>query len=584
VDGPVIRPRSLLSLLSLPLLLIAGSVPGAARGLGGHSPDAAFDPSPGFDVLGYDLSLELRSGSDSITALQRIRVLVTSDTLGALRLQLRGLKVDSASVEGAGVRVERHGDTLLLPLPPTPRLVPGDTLSAAVAYHGRPSDGLIMRPDVHGHWTVFGDNWPDRARYWFPSVDHPGDKATVVFRLTIPDDWTSVANGTRVLDLPLPGGKRRQVWVERVPIPVYTMVVGAGRLAVEDGGLARAGPGGLAVPIHYVVFPEDSARGPELFGAAARIVEAFSGLFGPFPYRKLDLVESATRYGGMENAGAIFFDENNVSEGGSPETEVAHEIAHQWFGDEVTEARWRDIWLSEGFASYGDALWQELSRGRAAYRKRMAEFEARYLASDAVGRPVLGRVPADLTLLLDRNAYEKGAWVLHMLRGVVGDSAFFDGLRRYVARYRGRSALTPQFESAMEDASGRDLAWFFDQWLRRPGYPRVEVGWSWDAAGRALDLCARQLQAGDPYRLRIAVRVMRPNGADTTLDVRLDGAAAGQRIPLRAAPDSVQADPEDGILGPVEARKMGAGEAGACPARRSAGSGPGSRGVPGSAS
>jgi aminopeptidase N len=570
-----------LSLLVLSLLPLAvdgavappvGSAPVAATASGRSvvarvarsAPDTAFDPSPGFDVLAYDLSLDLRDGSDSIVALQRVRALVTSNTLRSLRLELRGLHVDSASVQGRSVRVDRRGDTLLLPLAADVHPVAGDTLTAMVAYHGHPADGLIMKRDVHGQWTAFADNWPDRARYWFASVDHPADKAAVTFRVTMPADWTSVANGVRVLDLPLPDGRRREVWVEKVAIPVYTMVVGAGRLAVEDGGLARVGAGRPAVPIHYVAFPGDSARGPELFGAAARIVEAFSRLFGPYPYRKLDLVESATRYGGMENTTAIFFPQEGVSEGSVSESTVAHEIAHQWFGDGVTEARWRDLWLSEGFASYGDALWQEASRGRDAYRRRMAEFEARYLASDAVERPVLGPVPADLTRLLDANAYQKGAWVLGMLRGLVGDSAFFGGLRRYFARYQGESALTAQLESAVEDASGRRLGWFFDQWLRRPGAPRVEVDWFWNAGRGVLELDACQTQPGEPYRLRVPVRLAGAGGKETTVVVRMEGRAATLRVPFAAAPDSVAADPDDTILGPVTARRAPAGAAEAC--------------------
>lgn len=576
-----------LSLLAVPLAAVplaavplaaapGGAVPATATPAASRTPaaapapaDSSFDPSPGFDVLGYDLSLDLQDGSDSIGALQRVRALVTSDGLRSLRLDLRGLHVDSASVQGVPVRPDRRGDTLLLPVPSRLHLVTGDTVTASVAYHGRPADGLSLKRDIHGRWTVFADNWPDRARNWFASVDHPADKAAVTFRVTMPSDWTSVANGVRVLDLPLPDGRRRQVWVEKIPIPVYTMVVGAGRLAVEDGGVARVGPGRRAVPIHYVVFPEDAARGPQLFGDAARIVETFSRLFGPYPYRKLDLVESATRYGGMENTTAIFFPEDGVSRGSVTEATVAHEITHQWFGDGVTEARWRDLWLSEGFASYGDALWQEASAGRDAYRRRMAEFEARYLGSDAVGRPVLGPVPADLTRLLDANAYQKGAWVLGMLRGLVGDSAFFGGLRRYFARYRGESALTADFESAMESASGRDLGWFFDQWLHRAGAPSVVVDWSWDAGRGSLALDACQTQPGDPYRLRVPVRIAAAGGRDTTVVLRMAGRAAGLRVPLDAAPDSVAADPFDTILGPVRARRAPAGGTGSCGPGRS---------------
>jgi len=539
--------------IGLPALLVtAGSArPVPARPAPQQTvPPTRPDPSPGFDVLGYDLSLTLEAGSDSISAVQRVRALVTSADLGELRLELRGLTVDSARVAGRAVHASRRDDTLSLPLPGALRPEVGDTLVAAVAYHGRPSDGLIARPNVHGDWTVFADDWPDRASHWFASVDHPADKASVTFRLTLPEGWTSVANGVLALDTPLPGGGRLQVWREEEAIPVYTMVVGAGRLAVEDGGAARAGPEGTPVPVTYVVFPQDTARGPELFGATRRILEAFARRFGPFPYRKLAMVESATRYGGMENASAIYFPEDGVSEGRVRESTVAHEIAHQWFGDGVTEASWRDLWLSEGFASFGDALWQEASRGEAAYRARMADFERTYLGSDVTARPVLGPIPHDLTSLLDANAYQKGAWVLYMLRRKVGDGAFFDGLRRYFQRYRGRSALTADFEAAMEDASGLDLSGFFRQWLERPGYPEVAVTWAWDAGSGALRLRSCQEQTGDPYRLELPVRI-RAAGTVRELRMTVAGTRDTLRVPLAAAPDSVAADPLDRVLGPV---------------------------------
>ena len=549
--------------IGLAALLAAGRPARSATPHGSPPPSAPPDPSPGFDVLGYDLSLTLEAGSDSIAAVQRVRALVTSADLGALRLELRGLTVDSARVAGRAVRPSRAGDTLSLPLPDGLRPEVGDTLVAAVAYRGRPSDGLIARPNVHGDWTVFADDWPDRASHWFASVDHPADKAAVTFRLTLPEGWTSVANGVRTLDAPLPGGGRLQVWREEEAIPVYTMVVGAGRLAVQDGGAARAGPGGTPVPVTYVTFPQDTARGPKLFGATRRILEALARRFGPFPYRKLAMVESATRYGGMENASAIYFPEDGVSGGRVRESTVAHEIAHQWFGDAVTEASWRDLWLSEGFASFGDALWQEASRGEAAYRARMADFERIYLGSDVTGRPVLGPIPDDLTRLLDANAYQKGAWVLYMLRRKVGDAAFFDGLRRYFERYRGRSALTADFRAAMEDASGLDLSGFFRQWLERPGYPEVSVTWAWDADAGALRLRACQEQGGDPYRLELPVRV-RAGSAARTVRMTVEDARATLRVPLGSAPDSVAADPLDRILGPV---RTGRGDPGAvCPA------------------
>ncbi len=557
-------------------VLVAGP---EARAAGPPEPD----PSPGFDVLAYDLRLSLRSGEPTVRAEQRVRFLVTSGGLDSVGLHLEGLTVDSARVAGRRVAVDRRDGRVWMPVGGAGSegaggsvqgegaTVPagGDTLAAAVFYHGRPSDGLILRRNLHGHWTAFADNWPDRARHWFASVDHPADKARVTFRLEVPGDWTTVANGPRRESRPLADGRKLEVWHMDAAIPTYTMVVGAGRLAERRAGFARAGPGGAPIPLWRVTFSEDVGAAEEGFRRAGEMVERFAGRLGPYPYRKLSLVQAATRFGGMENTTAIFFPEDAVAAGEISETLVAHEVAHMWFGDAVTEARWAELWLSEGFATYFAALWHLWADGPDRFDREMAELERSYLGSDVVDQPVIPEVtPDSLLLLLNDNNYEKGAWVLHMLRAHLGDDAFYEGLRRYFLRHRHATARTRDLRGALEDASGRDLGWFFEQWLRRPGYPELRAEWSPRERGGRPGVLVRLRQepvpeqgsaSRPPFRLLVPVEV-RAGGAAVVHRRWLEGRRAEWWLPAPGAAEAgsveaVELDPANTLLGPTRARR-----------------------------
>lgn len=571
------RPRTAGRARAVALTLAAAvglgfSLPAGAQEVRG---DDAPDPSPGFDVLAYDLRLSLEPGSRTIRAEQRVRLLVTSGGLDSVGLHLEDLSVDSARVAGGAVRPERRDGRVYLPVrvpdgrTEAPPPAPGDTISAVLSYHGEPADGLILRRNLHGDWTVFADNWPDRARHWFASVDHPADKARVTFRLEVPEGWTTVANGLRRESRPLPGGRKREVWHMASAIPTYTMVVGAGRLAERRAGFARAGPGDAAIPLWRITFPEDVGASDAGFRRAAEMLDRFAGRVGPYPYRKLSLVQAATRFGGMENTTAIFFAEEAVAAGEVSETLVAHEIAHMWFGDAVTEARWAELWLSEGFATYFAALWHLWADGTERFREEMEELERSYLDSPVTGQPVIPEAtPDSLLTLLDANNYEKGAWVLHMLRIQLGDDAFYQGLRRYFLRHRHGAARTADLRRALEDASGRELERFFDQWLRRPGYPELEAEWSREERGGRPGVLVRLRQVpgmeggsggGRVFRLLVPVE-LRAAGETAVHRRWLEARSAEWWLPAPGPVDAVEVDPANTLLGPARVGPAPAGE------------------------
>ncbi|MEP7327235.1 MAG: M1 family aminopeptidase, partial [Gemmatimonadota bacterium] len=217
-------------------------------------------------------------------------------------------------------------------------------------------------------------------------------------------------------------------------------------------------------------------------------------VIGEFPYSRLTHVQSSTIFGGMENSTAIFYDENAYRRHRLSESTVAHETAHQWFGDAVTERDWPHLWLSEGFATYFAALWDGHAGGDSAFEATMKLAASSVFNSNTSNGPVVDSA-ASLLDLLNTNNYQKGSWVLHSLRGLIGDSTFFAGIRKYYRDFRDSTVLSEDFQREMEEASGSDLGWYFTQALHQPGFPKLEIATHYDSAGKALQLTIRQTQA-----------------------------------------------------------------------------------------
>jgi aminopeptidase N len=510
----------------------------------------------GWDVLHYDIEVALPAGPGWIAGRTFLRVLRTAAEATVLPLDLVGLAATSVRVNGGPVAIDQRAGKLLVP---TVGGRAGDTLGIEVVYAGTPDDGLVLGKTTAGDPSAFADNWPDRARYWFPAVDHPADKATVAFTVHAPATWEVVSNGVMVgAPTPTPPGmggppgeRRTWRWREDAPIPTYTMVIGATELVVDTVGTAACGkaprsprPDGC-VAVTTWLYPSDREKGAPSFRRAARMVDLLSDWVAPFPYEKLAHVQSSTRFGGMENVSAIFYDEISVAAGRDRggrdfEETVAHETAHQWFGDSVTEADWHHLWLSEGFANYFEALFYELAGEPEVFR-------------DDLDRPVIDPAASDLFALLNENNYDKGAWVLHMLRGVVGDSAFHAGIRAYYDRHQNGTALTSDLEAAMERASGRDLGWFFEQWLQRPGYPTLRVTHRFEAAEQQIVVDIEQTQKASWPRFRVPTHVLvRGPWGERRQPVQLDGARTTVRVPAPSAASAVIVDPDGWVLAVTE--------------------------------
>ena len=359
----------------------------------------------------------------------------------------------------------------------------------SIDYSGIPADGLIISDNKYGRRTFFADNWPDRASNWIPCVDHPYDKATVDFLITSPDHYEVVGSGYLVEESCLSKHTKLTHWKEDVPIATKVMAIGVASFAARLEGKVND------IPVWTWVFTENRKEGFYDYSVALKPLAFYSQLIGPYPYEKLANVQSKTIFGGLENAGCIFYAENSVTGLGGTESLMAHEIAHQWFGNSVTENDWHHIWLSEGFATYLTAVYQEKTYGKEKLDEIMKSARDRvigfFLRSP---KPVVDTTITNLMRLLNTNSYQKGAWVLHMLRRELGDDLFWKGMRSFYERYKNRNALSSDFKTVMEEVSKKNLEKFFSQWLYVAGQPDLKITTS--PAGRIgfTDLIIEQKQ------------------------------------------------------------------------------------------
>lgn len=544
--------RSLLLSISATLLLLLPA------GLSCQSPTGG--PRAGIDVLHYGFRLEFPARgvpetvyfATTITAHRTAAVATMSFDLVA------SMRVDSVLVNSRRAAFTRMGDSLGVALPDGLN----DTIRVAVHYRGLPTDGLIIRRDSAGGWTAFGDNFPNRARQWLAVVDHPADKALVDWDVVAPSSHRVIANGALLeesplierVDTPMTPSRTRTRWRTARPIYTAVMVIGVAPFAVVQLPDTVCVTGELPGCVQQTVWTSPAQRAfvPGHFARANDIVALFSRLVGPFPYEKLAHVSSSTRYGGMENAAAIFYASELFTADGPRESLIAHETAHQWFGDAVTEREWPHVWLSEGFATYFAALWSEHAHGDIAFRRDREAMRDRVLkAPITFEKAVVDESLSDVRRVLNSNVYQKAGFVLHMLRREIGDTAFFSGIRDYYHAHRHGNALTSDFQAAVERSAGRSLDWFFAQWLTRPGIPELRPSWRWDAAGKRVVVTVQQGTRVAPYQIPVDVRITDATGAVFRDRIMLDAAPTSTVTlprPLSAAPTRVEFDPDAELL------------------------------------
>lgn len=514
---------------------------------------------PGIDARHYAVRLTLlTSDSNEITAQAAVTLrVVTPGTREAIldltsaRPDGKGMTVTGVTSNGQAVAFDHKSNRLRLPIADA---APGQDVTFTIAYHGMPADGLRLMNNIHGDRTAFSENWYHNARQWLPMIDHPADKATGEMIVTTKADYQVVSNGVLVEQVDLPGGLRRTYWKQDVPISSWLYSLGIARFIVRQGGAVRG------VPLSFWAFPQDEDKGLAALSRDAReCFEFFSDRVGPYAYGKLAHVEAANMGGGTEHVSNIFYGEKSVSAGTAP---VVHETAHQWFGDSVTESDWNDVWLSEGFATYFTLLFTEHSAGRDAFVEglRRSRNAVLRLEKTLPNTPVVHvNLDESATEPNNRLVYEKGAWTLHMLRGLIGTDAFWRGIRLYYQRHMNALASTADLRRDMEEVSGQDLRWFFDQWLTRSGVPAVSGNWRYDAAAKQLVVTVRQTAAGQAYRFPIGIGVTAAaGGVPVAHQFQVTASESSFTIAADTEPAAVALDPGVWLLADVGALEKAA--------------------------
>jgi aminopeptidase N len=484
--------------------------------------------------------------------------------LAAILDDVRELEFDAAEIEVASVRAGAqsisfdHSDEKLR-VRLERALKAGDEIEVAIDYAARPRRGLyFVGPDAAypnkpvEAWTQGED---EDSRYWFPCYDYPNDRVTSEVIATVPDTFTAVSNGGLVETTANPANRTRTFhWRHEVPHSAYLISLAAGEFVeVRD----QAG----STPVLYYVHPgrEDDAR--RAFGNTPKMIQFFERKIGvPYPYAKYSQVAvSDFIFGGMENTSATTQTADTLHDARAhldftSDPLVAHELAHQWWGDLLTCRDWSHAWLNEGFATYFEALWCEEDKGADEFAWNVRQDREGYLDEDSrhYRRAIVTnkyRAPIEL---FDRHLYEKGSLVLHMLRRTVGDELFFKSLNLYCTRHRGHNVITQDLQRAFEDTTGRNLDFFFDQWVYKEGHPELEISSSYDDKRKIASVTVKQTHKTSDtvavFRFPVTIALMDKDGKEVRHRIEIKERDNIFHFPAESAPKAVRFDPEFDVL------------------------------------
>ena len=512
-----------------------------------------YPKNPNIDILNYKFEIHLNDTSDIIYGNADIALNI-KDSEDRVRLDLisqgkdgMGMEVKKVTFNGSEVSYSHDNDVLLIE---TGAFEYKSRDIINVVYSGMPITGLIIGPNMHGDRTFFSDNWPNKARNWLPLVDHPYDKSTAEFVVIAPNHYQVISNGLLVEETNLNKELKKTHWKQSVPISCWLYALGVAEFAVDYVDYFEG------KSIQTWVYKQDRDNGFYDFKIPTKhTMEFFSDYIGPFAYEKLANVQSNSVKGGMESATAIFYSDVSVTGNRSVRWRnvVIHEVAHQWFGNCVTEYDWDDVWLSEGFATYFTLMFREHAYGRDDFVNGLNDAKRlvyNHYKTDKESSIVHNNLKDMKDVLTYSLQYQKGAWVLHMLRNYIGEDNFRKGIRNYYKKYYNSTTTTNQFKTEMEVVSGMNLDTFFDQWLYKGGNMVLDGNWIFDEKKGRIEVNLNQVQ-NDGYLFEMPVELgisYNDKNLEKIQTVKLEKEKGRFYIASDSKPISIKIDPNTKLL------------------------------------
>jgi aminopeptidase N len=507
----------------------------------------------GYDVQQYNIGMAFSTQLDVITATVTITSVVTLDNLGRLSLDFSGYTADGVLVGDKYASFYRSADKLYIDLPQ--EYTNGDELVVRVSYRGQimtqesalgPISSLGLRTII-GHDLTYTLAEPDGAHDWFPCNDHPLDKATYRFELTVPKGITAAANGT-LLQTITSNDRDTFIWAESDPMASYLATAVVGKYERIDN------PAVGDVKIRHYVIEGDFDFSDEL-AATEDMLQYYSGLIGPYPFDEFGFIVVLTNNDnesfGMEDQTLVMISRDQML--GTPAYVLAHEMAHQWFGDSVSLASWNDVWLKEGLATYLGLMWLD-HQGLADLSTQLNELEDYLITSGyMLPQPLNMPSPDDM---YGQNTYFKSAWVFHMLRQQMGDENFTRFLQEYYQRYAGGNASTTDVQQIAEEISGQDLNAFFQEWVYGVGYPGLAVTWTSQPGSVSLQVC--QANRGQIFTIPLEITLTAGDGGSQDQILQIDQREEQVTYSVPFEVRRILTDPAEKLLGMVTVKQVDA--------------------------